>query len=74
MMTIFEAKKHFQDRYRFEEGFVGVGICRLANEDALRIYVADAHFPLAQQLKRDAIFEGFPVVVEVSGRIQAFSQ
>ncbi|MCH8291714.1 hypothetical protein IH992_11520 [Candidatus Poribacteria bacterium] len=73
MMTIFEAKKHLQDRYRFEEGFVGVGICHYANEDALRIYVADAHFPIVQQLKGNAKFEGFPVVVEVSGKIQAFS-
>lgn len=71
-MTILEAKKHLQDRYRFEEGFVGVGICQDGPEDALRVYVADAHFPLAQQLKSDAKFEGFPVVVEVSGKIQAF--
>ncbi len=72
-MTILEAKKHLQDHYRFEEGFVGVGICHHANEEALRVYVADADFPLAQQLKSDAKFEGFPVVVEVSGKIQAFS-
>lgn len=74
MATIAEAKKHFQDRYRFEEGFVGVGICRLGNEDALRVYVVDAHFPLARQLAREERFEGFLVTVEVSGRIQAFLQ
>lgn len=72
MAMISEAKKHLQDRYRFEEGFVGVGIGRLGNKDALRVYVIDAHLPIAQQLAREGRFEGFPVIVEVSGKIKAF--
>ncbi|MGK7877552.1 MAG: hypothetical protein AB4426_30900 [Xenococcaceae cyanobacterium] len=72
MTSIFEAKKHFQDHYRFEEGFVGVGIGRLANRETLRVYVADSQFPLAQRFAREGSFEGFPVQVEVSGKIKAF--
>lgn len=73
MKTIFEAKKHFRDRYRLEEGFVGVGIGRHENVEVLRVYVVDAHFPIAQQLKNNATYEGFPVVVEVTGKVRAFS-
>lgn len=72
MATITEAKRHFQDRYRSEEGFVGVGIGRLGNRDALRVYVVDTHFPIAQWLAKEGGFEGFPVIVEVSGTIHAY--
>ena len=73
MKTIFEAKKSLRDRYRLEKGFVGVGIGRHEDAEALRVYVADAHFPIAQQFKTDATYEGFPVIVEVTGKIRAFS-
>lgn len=71
MATIAEAKKHLQDRYRLEEGFVGVGIGRLGNREAIRVYVIDTRFPIAQRLTREGKFEGFPVIVEISGNIQA---
>ena len=71
--TISEAKKHFGARYRSEEGFVGVGIGRAANSEALRVYVAGADSPIAQKLKSEATFEGFPVVVKVAGKFRAFS-
>ena len=73
MTTIFEAKKHFGARYRSEEGFVGVGIGRYENAEALRVYVEEADFPIAQQFKSDPTFEGFPVIVEVTGRVRALS-
>ena len=73
MKTIFEAKKHLASRYLSEEGFIGVGIGRHENSEALRVYVEDADFPIAQQLKNDATYEGFPVIVEVTGKIRAFS-
>ena len=71
--TSSKAKKHFGARYRSKEGFVGVGIGRAANSEALRVYVAGADSPIAQRLKSEATFEGFPVVVEVTGEIRAFS-
>ena len=46
MKTIFEAKKHFRDRYRLEEGFVGVGIGLDENAYVLRVYVEDEDFPI----------------------------
>lgn len=70
MTTIFEAKKHLGARYRAEEGFVGVGMGRYGNSDALRIYVENADCPLAQQLKSDGTYEGFPVIVEVTGNVR----
>ena len=70
MKTIIEAKTRLRDRYRLEEGFVGVGIGRHEDVEALRVYVADEQLPIAQQLKNDATFEGFPVVVEVTGKIR----
>ncbi len=73
MKTIFEAKQHLRDQYRSEEGFVGVGIGRHEDSEALRVYVADAHCPLMQRLKNNATFEGFPVIVEVTGSIHVFS-
>lgn len=73
MKTIVEAKKHLRDRYRFEEGFVGVGIGLHENADVLRVYVAGENFPITQRLKNDATYEGFPVIVEVTGNIRAFS-
>ena len=73
MTTIFEAKKRFGARYRSEEGFVGVGIGRYENSEALRVYVEDADFPIVQKLKSSPTFEGFPVVVEVTGKVRALS-
>ena len=71
--AISEAKKHFRARYRSEEGFVGVGIGRIADADALQVYVKDAESPIARRLKSEATFEGFPVVVKVAGKFRAFS-
>ena len=71
--AISEAKKHFEARYRSEEGFVGVGIGRIADADALQVYVENVDSPIARRLKRESTFEGFPVVVEVTGEIRAFS-
>ena len=73
MKTVFEAKEHFGARYRSEEGVVGVGIGRIADSDALRVYVEDADAPIARRLKSEATFEGFPVVVKVAGKFRAFS-
>ena len=73
MTTILEAKRHLGARYRSEEGFVGVGIGRYENSEALRVYVEDADFPIAQPLKSSPTFEGFPVVVEVTGKVRALS-
>ena len=73
MKAISEAKKHFGARYRSEEGFVGIGIGRIADSDALRVYVEDADAPIAQRLKSETTFEGFPVVVKVAGKFRAFS-
>ena len=67
MKTIFEAKQHLAAHYWSEEGFVGVGIGLHENADVLRVYVEDADFPIAQQLKDAATYEGFPVIVEVTG-------
>ena len=71
MKTIAEAKKRFGARYRSEEGFVGIGICRIADSDALRVYVENADSPIAQKLKSELTFEGFPIVVIVTGQIRA---
>lgn len=73
MKAIFEVKKHFGDRYHSEVGFVGVGIGRIADSDALRVYVEDADSPIAQKLTNETTFEGFPVVVEVTGKVRASS-
>ncbi len=43
------------------------------NASALRVYVADAHFPIAQHFKNHSTFEGFSVIVEVTGEIRASS-
>ena len=71
MTTIFEAKKHLGARYRAEAGFVGVGIGRHENSEALQVYVEDTDFPIAQQLKGMATYEGFPVIVEITGKVRA---
>ncbi len=71
--TIFEAKRHLADHYFSEKGFVGVGIGRHENSDVLRVYVEGPDFPIVQALKSQAIYEGFPVIVEVTGKIRAFS-
>ena len=73
MKTVFEAKEHFGARYRSEEGVVGVGIGRIADAYALQVYVEDADAPIAQKLKSEMTFEGFPVVVKVAGKFRAFS-
>ena len=73
MKTVFEAKKHFGARYRSEEGVVGVGIGRIADAYALQVYVEDADAPIAQRLKSETTFEGFPVIVKVAGKFRAFS-
>lgn len=73
MKTIFEGKKSLAACYRFEKGFVGVGIGRYEDSEALRVYVSDAHLPIVQQLKNDPTYEGFPVIVEVAESIRAFS-
>ena len=71
MQTIFEAKKHCAARYLSEEGFVGVGIGLHENTDALRVYVESADCAIAQQFKDDPTYEGFPVIVEVTGKARA---
>ena len=71
--AISKAQEHFGARYRSEEGFVGVGIGRIADADALQVYVEDADAPIAQKLKSEATFEGFPVIVKVAGKFRAFS-
>ena len=73
MKTVFEAKEHFGARYPSEEGVVGIGIGRIADADALQVYVEDADAPIAQKLKSESTFEGFPVVVKVAGKFRAFS-
>ena len=70
MPTILEAKKHFQDRFRSEKGFVGVGLGRRDHEEALRLYVIEPNAPVIQKLPQDRRFEGFPIVIEVSGQIR----
>lgn len=71
MKTIAEAKKRFGARYRSEEGFVGIGVGRIADSDALRVYVENADSPIAQELNSELTFEGFPIVVIVTGEIRA---
>ena len=73
MQKLFEAKEHLSARYRSEKGFVGVGIGRHENSEALRVYVEDANSSIAQKLRSEATYEGFPIVVEVTGKIRAFS-
>ncbi len=72
MTTILEAKRHLQNLVRREDGFVGVGVGRKNNQDVLRVYVLDSQSPVAQRFTQSRQFEGFPVEVQVSGRVQAF--
>ena len=72
MKKIFEAKKLLAALYLSEEGFVGVGIGRCEDSDALRVYVEGPDFPIVQALKNQATYEGFPVIVEVTGRAHAY--
>ncbi len=51
LKTIFEAKKRFSTHYLSEEGFVGVGIGRHKNADALLVYVESVDCIIAQQFK-----------------------
>ena len=69
--TIFEAKKLLAAHYLSEEGFVGVGIGLHENSDVLRVYVEGSDCPIARQLTRAATYEGFPVIVEVTGKARA---
>ena len=71
MQTIFEAKKHFTTPYLSEEGFVGVGIGLHENSDVLLVYVERADCSIVQQFKDDPTYEGFPVIVEVTGKARA---
>ena len=71
MQTIFKAKKHFVTRYLSEEGFVGVGIGLHENADVLRVYVEREDCAIAQQFKDDPTYEGFHVIVEVTGKARA---
>jgi hypothetical protein len=71
MSPIQEAKKRLQTRYRRVQGFVGVGISRRDNRDVLHVYVRDATSLAATQLTGAPQFDGFPVEVEVLGRIRA---
>ena len=73
MKTIFEVKKTLSARYRFEEGFVGVGVGRHEDSEALRVYVSGADLPFVRCLQNEPTYEGFPVIVEVTGNIRAFS-
>ena len=73
MKKLFQAKEHLSARCRSEKGFVGVGIGRYGDSDALRVYVEDANSSIAQKLRSEKSYEGFPVVVEVTGKIRAFS-
>jgi hypothetical protein len=71
MTTILEAKRHLQNLVRREDGFVGVGVGRRNNQDVLRVYVVDSQSPAARRFSQTRQFEGFPVEVQVSGRVQA---
>ena len=71
MQKIFEAKKHFAARYLSEESFIGIGIGLHENTDVLRVYVGREDCAIAQQFKDDPTYEGFPVIVEVTGKARA---
>lgn len=71
MGTIQDAKRSLADRFRREEGFVGVGLFKRADREGLRVYVLDRQSPIARYLMSVSEFEGFPLVVEVSGEAQA---
>ena len=72
MKTIFEVKKAFTARYLSEKGFIGVGIGRCEDSDALQVYVEGPDFPIVQELKNQAIYEGFPVIIEVTGKARTY--
>lgn len=71
MSTIQEAKRSLADRFRHEEGFVGVGLFRRGDREGLRVYVLDDRLPVARRLASMGDFEGFHVIVEVSGEVQS---
>ena len=71
MQTIFEAKKHFTTCYLSEEGLVGMGIGLHENSDVLLVYVESGDCSIVQQFKDDPTYEGFPVIVEVTGKARA---
>ena len=70
MKTVFEAKKELSKLYRNEEGFVGVGIGRLGNQDSIRVYVSDSRFPLVKKLSQVGEFEGFPLEIQTVGLVE----
>ncbi len=72
MKTIFQAKKKLSAQYRFEAGFVGVGVGRHEDSEVLRVYVSAADLPFVQHFQNEPTYEGFPVTVVVTGRIRAF--
>ena len=72
MKTILEVKKLLAAHYSSEEGFVGVGIGRCDDSDALQVYVEGPDFPIVQALKNQAIYEGFPVIIEVTGEARTY--
>lgn len=73
MNSIQDAKRALANRFRNEDGFVGVGLFRHADQEGLRVYVLDGQTALARQLTLMPEFEGFPLIVEVSGAAQAQS-
>jgi hypothetical protein len=73
MGTIQDAKRRLSTQYRHEAGFVGVGLCQHHHHEALRVYVVDMRFPIAQRLARTGQFDGFPVEVEVTGDVRALA-
>ena len=68
MGTISDAKKHLADRFRREDGFVGVGTFRSANEEGIRVYVADARFPCRGSARSYVVLRG----VSADGRSVRF--
>ena len=70
MKAILEAKKELRELYRNEEGFVGVGIGRLGNQDSIRVYVSDSRFPLVKKLSQVGEFEGFPLEIQTVGLVE----
>lgn len=71
-LTIFEAKKNLAAHYLSEEGFGGIGIGRREDSEALQVYVEGPDFPIVQALRHQAIYEGFPVIVKVTGKAHAY--
>jgi len=71
MITVKQAKRRFLARYRHEEGLVGVGISQLEDGFMLRVYVVDQQVPIVKELTKEGNFDGFPLEIVISGRIEA---